>query len=194
MGVLRPAFPRLHRLRQGTVQVQWLRETLTLTASSTSPWQPNDFAGTGTTIFGNIAILIGNGDGTFQSRVIYSVASSVVSIGAGDFNGDGKWDLAVTTRLPFPFRTGYDVAVLLGRGDGTFGSPVYFSNLTRSGERHAVNMEPAIATNRIKGRRFTSARVLPAPQHRQAQPPLHHRLKLPPSHRAVPGPAPHLFV
>ena len=44
------------------------------------------------------------------------------------------------------------------------------SNLAGSGERHAVSTEPAIETNRIKGKRFTSTRVLSALPHRQAEP------------------------
>jgi hypothetical protein len=62
---------------------------------------------------GNVAILLGNGDGTFTA-----VANSpVVGISAGvlaaaDFNGDGKIDLLVNDST--------DTRILLGNGDGTF--------------------------------------------------------------------------
>jgi hypothetical protein len=63
---------------------------------------------------GTVSILLGNGDGTFQPQVIYATAGSSAwqSIVVGDFNGDGKLDLAVSC--------GSVVSVLLGNGDGTF--------------------------------------------------------------------------
>ncbi|MGA6982089.1 MAG: FG-GAP-like repeat-containing protein [Candidatus Sulfotelmatobacter sp.] len=66
-------------------------------------------------------VLLGNGDGSFQTPVTYP--QNVVKAGSGvliaDFNGDGKPDLA--------FPAGYEsVAVLLGNGNGTFGAPAYY--------------------------------------------------------------------
>jgi len=47
-------------------------------------------------IFGNLAVFLGNGDGTFSSPVHYSLGGwAPASIAVGDFNGDGKLDLAV---------------------------------------------------------------------------------------------------
>ena len=61
-----------------------------------------------------VAILVGNGDGTFQSAVSYPVGNNPDAIVAGDFNGGGKLDLAVANA--------YDntVSILIGNGDGTF--------------------------------------------------------------------------
>jgi hypothetical protein len=58
------------------------------------------------------SILLGNVDGTFQSPV--SLPPNLLPIVAGDFNGDGKLDLA-------GLENGYtDLLVMLGNGDGTF--------------------------------------------------------------------------
>jgi FG-GAP-like repeat/FG-GAP repeat len=72
---------------------------------------------------GTVSILLGNGNGTFQSAVDYSVGSNLSAVALGDFNGDGKLDLAVAN-------SGGDVSILLGKGDGTFQPPIdYIANL-----------------------------------------------------------------
>jgi VCBS repeat protein len=49
-------------------------------------------------IDGVVGVLLGNGDGTFQSAVTYGSGGSYpVSIAVADVNGDGKPDLAVTS-------------------------------------------------------------------------------------------------
>jgi len=62
---------------------------------------------------GNVSILLGNGDGTFQPAVNYSAGQDSTSAVVGDFNGDGNLDLAVAN-------VGGNVSILLGNGDGTF--------------------------------------------------------------------------
>jgi hypothetical protein len=44
----------------------------------------------------SLNILLGKGDGTFQSPVSYPVSDSQTSVAVGDFNGDGRIDLAST--------------------------------------------------------------------------------------------------
>ena len=63
---------------------------------------------------GDVSVLLGNGDGTFQTAVNYAAGTSPQSVAVGDFNGDGKADLAIANRVD------NDVSVLLGNGDGTF--------------------------------------------------------------------------
>jgi FG-GAP-like repeat/Abnormal spindle-like microcephaly-assoc'd, ASPM-SPD-2-Hydin len=71
---------------------------------------------------GFVSILIGNGDGTFQAKTDYAVGQSPVALVVQDFNGDGRFDLAVTN-------TSKSVSVLLGKGDGSFQPAVnYISN------------------------------------------------------------------
>jgi hypothetical protein len=72
----------------------------------------------------SVSVLLGNGDGSFQTNVEYTVGIFPVGVGIGDFNGDGKLDLAVGTQCgssPSCENMGIDsLSVLLGNGDGTF--------------------------------------------------------------------------
>jgi uncharacterized repeat protein (TIGR01451 family) len=66
-----------------------------------------------------VSVLLGNGDGTFQTAVTYptDAGGRARAIAEGDFNGDGNQDLAVTNLL---FCDRNTVSILLGNGDGTF--------------------------------------------------------------------------
>lgn len=72
-----------------------------------------------------IQVLLGNGDGTFQPPVDYTVNANPRSIAVADFNYDGKLDLAVST-IRFEADPGHIVSVLLGNGAGTFQPRVDF--------------------------------------------------------------------
>ncbi|HEY6947042.1 MAG TPA: choice-of-anchor D domain-containing protein [Candidatus Acidoferrum sp.] len=65
-----------------------------------------------------IGIALGNGDGTFKTPSTIAVACGAVWVATGDFNGDGKTDLAVASRDCSPGTNG--VSIFLGNGDGTF--------------------------------------------------------------------------
>jgi len=84
---------------------------------------------------GTVAVLLGNGDGTFQSPVTYSGGSYPDSITIADVNGDGKPDLVVATGS---YTTIGNAAVLLGNGDGTFEPLLTFSSLEYGADAIAV--------------------------------------------------------
>jgi hypothetical protein len=69
---------------------------------------------------GSAVVLLGNGDGTFQTPANYAVGLQPVSLAVSDFNGDSKLDLVVGNRLS------NTLSVLLGNGDGTLNPQVVY--------------------------------------------------------------------
>ena len=67
---------------------------------------------------GSMGVLLGNGDGTFQPVVNYGLGSNPDSVAIGDFNGDGKLDLAVANSGGYGNPA--SMKLLLGNGNGTF--------------------------------------------------------------------------
>jgi Calx-beta domain/FG-GAP-like repeat len=69
---------------------------------------------------GALSVLLGNGDGTFQPPS-YINFPGTVSVAVGDFNADGKLDLGVVWFYFDDTGRSYSyVAVMLGKGDGSF--------------------------------------------------------------------------
>ena len=62
---------------------------------------------------GRVSILLGRGDGTFQSARHFVVGNGSISVTVGDFNGDGHHDLAAANF------DSWTVSILLGNGDGS---------------------------------------------------------------------------
>src|SRR5262245_54880501 len=104
--------------------------------------------GTGNNIVGNnITIFSGNGDGTFSSSPITTLAPSVqfipTALAVADFNGDGKMDIAaVVPGVPADSgqpQPGGSVYVFQGTGGGAFGAPTQFD----TGGALPVNIQAA---------------------------------------------------
>ena len=113
-GQRRRHLPDPGDLRGGVrAQTPSWRATSTATAGPTWP--------SPTTAPTTCRCLLGNGDGTFQPQVTYAVGSEPDALVAGDFNGDGRTDLAVANY------GSNDVSVLLGNGDGTFQPQVTYA-------------------------------------------------------------------
>ena len=70
-------------------------------------------------------MLLGHGDGTFQSPVTYGLtAGTPYGVAIADFNHDGKLDVAVVHAAINGHDS--DVVVMLGNGNGSLGSPVAY--------------------------------------------------------------------
>jgi len=65
-----------------------------------------------------VSVLLGNGDGTFGPPIESDSDYNQWTLAVGDFNGDGKADLAAGTYAR--------ITILLGNGDGTFQAPVQY--------------------------------------------------------------------
>src|SRR6266581_1323805 len=70
-----------------------------------------------------VTVLLGNGNGTFRPAPSLTVGNGPAGVAVGDFNGDGKPDLAVANL------NDNTLSVLLGNGDGTFQAPQTFAGV-----------------------------------------------------------------
>jgi hypothetical protein len=96
--------------------------------SSPSAVAVGDFTGSGnqdiaigngelSAISGTISVLLGNGDGFFQSAHFFGAGGDPDALAVGDFTGSGIADLAVANKFA------NSVSVLLSDGDGIFQTP-----------------------------------------------------------------------
>ena len=82
---------------------------------------------------GNVSVLLGKGDGTFQTAVNYTVGITPEAVAVADLNGDGKPDVVVGNR------SSNNISVLLNSGNGTLQTAVnYGTPLTGTPESIAV--------------------------------------------------------
>ncbi len=91
-----------------------------------------DWCATGACTGGNVAVLLGNGDGTFQPAVSYGSGGLYADwVVVADLRGNGNLDLVVgncgSALNNICVGTNGGVGVLLGNGDGTFQPAVSYS-------------------------------------------------------------------
>jgi FG-GAP-like repeat len=79
-----------------------------------------DSGGSTPTDQGGVSILFGKRDGTFEAAKNITAGKNCTGIAVGDFNGDGKDDLALVRPGDPSVGDNGDVTIFLGNGDGTF--------------------------------------------------------------------------
>ncbi len=81
---------------------------------------------------GNVAVLLGAGNGTFGGATVYPVGTNPKGVVIGDFDGDGHADLAVAN-----YATS-NISVLLNQGTGIFGAAVNYSSGTGANGTNSI--------------------------------------------------------
>lgn len=97
----------------------------------------------GSSDYNAVDVLLGNGDGTFQSAVSYLLPGGEYdAVAIGDVNGDGYLDLVLVEECqrltPHSCKGTGEVAVLLGNGDGTFQKPIVYPSGGYEGSAIAI--------------------------------------------------------
>jgi hypothetical protein len=102
---------------------------------------PDLIMGGGNGLTGEVAVLLGNADGTFQVAIVSTLPPSTQVfpflggvIAVGDFNGDGAPDLAVGDP------SNSVIHVLLGDKSGHFTEATILSDDSRSADLHAIDL------------------------------------------------------
>jgi uncharacterized protein (TIGR03437 family) len=83
---------------------------------------------------GQISVLLGNGDGTFQPPILNQIPDTGTWLLAADLNQDGKTDLVVAnlTANENGAITNGDLLILISNGDGKFQAPIVYPNIVQN--------------------------------------------------------------
>jgi len=100
-----------------------------------------DEAQAGSSPAGIFGVSIANGDGTFKpaAAINYPPGAGLLPMTFGDFNGDGKVDIAM------PIIGKNTIAIYLGNGNGTFVNPWYFNIPLSAGQTFGAS--PLVAAD-----------------------------------------------
>jgi hypothetical protein len=80
---------------------------------------------------GGVDVLLGNGDGTFNGPVSVNAGPiETFAVAVGDVDQDGHPDLVLTSNCQIETCLNGNVILLLGKGDGTFQSPIMVTAAT----------------------------------------------------------------
>ncbi len=82
-----------------------------------------------------VSVLLGNGDGTFESKIDLLAGAAPNAVHVADLNGDGNLDLAVAN-----LKNAGAVNVLHGNGDGAFALAIPYSVVTYPGSLSAADV------------------------------------------------------
>ncbi len=128
-----------------------------------------DYPNSSTGDKGGIYVMLGHGDGTFATPVLYAAGPAPGAVAIDDVNNDGKLDLVVASSQA-GLTNG--IAVLLGNGDGTFqaavaspsagGSYVATGDFNGDGKKDIVLSNGAIQLGKGDGTFAAAAFTLPA--------------------------------
>ena len=112
VGQWRGQFQRRHKLRR------WRSSSISSGGRFQWRWQARPRRGQ--RLSDNVSILLGDGAGNFSAATNFGAGTYPDSVAVGDFNGDGKQDLAVANC------GSNNVSILLGDGAGNFGAATNF--------------------------------------------------------------------
>ncbi|NEQ13182.1 MAG: DUF4347 domain-containing protein, partial [Moorea sp. SIO3E2] len=130
IGVDSAFLPELMQVYQGVFAVSFSNANNFPVGTSPAAIATGDFDGDGdldlvtaNSDSDNVSVLLNNGAGSYSLSGNFAVGNLPVDIAVGDFNKDGNLDL-VTADFGTPFTSSTDntVSVLLGSGNGSFGS------------------------------------------------------------------------
>lgn len=119
-------------------------------------WAVGEFNGDGTLdlvatnpVAGTVSVLLGNGNGTFQAALVSAQLFQYSRwVTAGDFNADGKTDLAIADGIGQGAQTGTaELTILIGNGNGTFGLGGHYPSPEVGNEDDTVNPEDVVAAD-----------------------------------------------
>jgi hypothetical protein len=144
----------------GTFQSRIDSSSFTVSGTYARGWAVGDFNGDGkldvvATLPSNSAdsggyiVLPGNGDGTFQAGLVGPMVLHYVRwVTTGDFNRDGKLDLATADGQGRGTTTGtVELSILLGNGDGTFTLGGHYASPQAGTEDGTLNPEDVMAAD-----------------------------------------------